>query len=111
MIRLFYLRVLSIAVAVLAVPTLTDLPPGFSSRSLVSTLRSPARIVFNPHNNDLFVVEMTGRLLVWSAANSYTAAPISALDLRASAFLDTTGERGLLNVAFNPSDADTIFVS
>ena len=96
---------------VLATPTLTDLPSGFASRLLVGSLRSPARLVFSPHTGDLFVVEIPGRLLVWTAASSYAGLPTTALDLRASTVLDTAGERGLLNCAFDPSDSDTIFVS
>ena len=73
--------------------TLTTLPPGFTEASVVSGLSSPTTMEFAPDGR-LFVLEQGGNVkLVHNDGTTWTALHLN---------VDSSGERGLLGIAFDP---------
>lgn len=74
--------------------TLTTLPPGFTEASVVSGLSSPTTMEFAPDGR-LFVLEQGGNVkLVHNDGTTWTALHLN---------VDSSGERGLLGIAFDPN--------
>src|SRR5690349_12977223 len=71
----------------------TALPPGFAESNVISGLSSPTAMEFAPDGR-LFVLEQGGNVLLVHG-NGTTA---RALHLT----VDSSGERGLLGIAFDP---------
>ena len=89
--------------AVLIKPTLAaTLPPGFTEVVVATGLSSPTAMQFAPDGR-LFVCEQGGRLRVIKNG-SLLSAPFVTLTVNSS------GERGLLGVAFDPNFATNHFV-
>jgi glucose/arabinose dehydrogenase len=78
------------------------LPTGFAETLVVSGLASPSAMAFAPDGR-LFVCEQAGRLRVVKDG-SLLAAPFVTLSV------DSSGERGLLGVAFDPDFAANAYV-
>ena len=74
--------------------TLTTLPPGFTEASVVSGLSSPTTMELRPDGR-LFVLEQGGNVkLVHNDGTTWTALHLN---------VDSSGERGLLGIAFDPN--------
>ena len=80
----------------------TLVPTGFTEALVASGLASPTAMQFAPDGR-LFVCEQTGRLRV-IADGALLATPFVTLNV------DSSGERGLLGVAFDPAFASNHFV-
>jgi glucose/arabinose dehydrogenase len=78
------------------------LPPGFSETQVVSGLNSPTAMAFAPDGR-LFICQQGGQLRVFKNG-TLLAAPFVSLTVNSS------GERGLLGVAFDPDFATNQFV-
>jgi glucose/arabinose dehydrogenase len=79
------------------------LPQGFTQSQVVSGLTGPTDMEFTPDGR-LFVAEQAGRLRVLKADGTL------GTFLNISTKVDSTGERGLLGVAFDPNFATNRFV-
>jgi glucose/arabinose dehydrogenase len=79
------------------------LPQGFTQSQVVSGLTGPTDMEFAPDGR-LFVAEQAGRLRVLKADGTL------GTFLNISTKVDSTGERGLLGVAFDPNFATNRFV-
>src|SRR5215216_6235791 len=78
------------------------LPPGFTETTVASGLSNPTAMAFAPDGR-LFVAEQAGRLRV---IKNGQLLPTPFLTLT----VNSSGERGLLGVAFDPSFAANRFV-
>jgi glucose/arabinose dehydrogenase len=79
----------------------TALPPGFTETSIVSGLSAPTNMTFAPDGR-LFTLEQGGAVkLVHSDGTTFTALQLT---------VDSSGERGLLGIAFDPNYASNHFV-
>jgi glucose/arabinose dehydrogenase len=99
---------LASAVALLAFPLgsargAVTLPSGFSQSQVVSGLTDPMDMEFAPDGR-LFVAEQAGKVRIAQPDGTLT----TFLDL--SSNVDSTGERGLLGVTFDPSFSTNHFV-
>jgi glucose/arabinose dehydrogenase len=91
--------------AVLAAPmgaTAATLPPGFTETQVVSGLSSPTAMAFAPDGR-LFICQQGGQLRVVKNG-ALLSTPFVSLTVNSS------GERGLLGVAFDPAFATNQFV-
>jgi len=97
--------VLSGALAVLAAAaplSAATLPTGFSETQVATGLAAPTAMAFSPDGR-LFVTEQAGRLRVIENGALLTTAFLTAS-------VDSSGERGLLGVAFDPNFAFNQYV-
>ena len=78
------------------------LPPGFTESTIASGLSSPTAMDFAPDGR-LFVCQQNGQLRVIKN-DSLLATPFLTVTT------DTTGERGLLGVAFDPDFANNHWI-
>ncbi|MFO1417470.1 MAG: PQQ-dependent sugar dehydrogenase [Methylotetracoccus sp.] len=78
-------------------------PQGFVDELYVSGIGRPTAMEFAPDGR-LFVLEQTGRVRVVTAGGALLAAPFATL------VVDSSGERGLLGIAFDPSFAKNRYV-
>ena len=93
----------SAAMAVLALPVVAaTLPSGFTETTIASGLANPTAMAFSPDGR-LFVCKQTGQLRVIEN-NQLLATPFVSLTV------DSSGERGLLGVAFDPNFTVNQFV-
>src|SRR5205809_540339 len=75
---------------------LTALPAGFNETTVVSGLPAPSAMEFSPDGR-LFVLEQTGDVqLARPDGTAFTALHLN---------VDSSGERGLLGIAFDPGYA------
>ena len=81
---------------------LATLPPGFSETAVATGLSSATAMEFAP-NGDLWVLEQTGAVKRFRP-NNPTADVVGNIS---SLGLDSSGERGLLGIAFDPQYATT----
>ena len=94
--------VTTIAAAVPAGAVVT-LPPGFSDRVVTTLVTNPIDLEFAPDGR-LFVAEQAGRVLVVQPDGSV----LTFLDI--SSKVDSTAERGLASIAFDPNFASNRYV-
>lgn len=80
-------------------------PPGFEVRVVARGFNEPVAMEFTPDGR-LFVVERGGKILVVTPNGEILPQPF--IDL--SAEVETTGDRGLMNIAFHPSFTTTPWV-
>lgn len=80
-----------------------DYPPGFSDQVVTSGLVRPTAMAFAPDDNRIFVTEQGGTLRVIKNGVLFTTPFVSLT-------VDSSGERGLLGVAFDPAFASNKFV-
>ena len=93
----------SAAMAVLALHAVAaSLPSGFTETTIASGLANPTAMAFSPDGR-LFVCKQTGQLRVIEN-NQLLATPFVSLTV------DSSGERGLLGVAFDPNFTVNQFV-
>lgn len=79
----------------------TSLPPGFIETTLTSGLSRPTSMTFSPDGR-LFVLEQGGNVkLVQTGGSTFTALSLT---------VDSSGERGLLGMAFDPNYASNHYV-
>src|SRR5262249_32663840 len=79
----------------------TALPPGFTESTVVSGLSNPTNMEFAPDGR-LFVLEQGGAVkLVHADGTTFTALSLT---------VDSSGERGLLGIAFDPHYTSDHFV-
>src|SRR4051794_19789964 len=78
------------------------LPPGFVESSVVSGLTNPTAMEFAPDGR-LFVNEQAGNMRVIKD-DTLLPTPFAHLNV------DSTGERGLLGITFDPAFTDNHFV-
>jgi glucose/arabinose dehydrogenase len=79
----------------------TALPPGYTETTIVTGLSAPTNMNFAPDGR-LFVLEQAGAVkLVHSDGTTFTALQLT---------VDSSGERGLLGIAFDPNYATNHFV-
>lgn len=81
---------------------LASVPTGFTDTTLATNLTSPTAMVFAPDGR-LFITQQEGDLRILKNGNLL---PSPFLSLK----VDSTGERGLLGVAFDPSFSANHFV-
>ena len=82
-----------------------NLPNGFTESEVASFLGSPTCMEFSP-DGKLFIAQQNGVMPVWQngselAANFFANSPLVT---------DSSGERGLLGIAFDPNFASNRFV-
>lgn len=88
----------------------TTVPAGFSNSTFVSGLSRPTAMAFAPDGR-LFVAEQGGKLRVVKPGSGYAQGTLlSAPFVDLTAITDSTGERGLLGVAFDPNFSTNKFV-
>jgi glucose/arabinose dehydrogenase len=94
-----------VSVVAFAVPASAEVtvPPGFSDRVVTTLITSPTDIEFAPDGR-LFVAEQAGRVLIVQPDGSV----LTFLDI--SAKVDSTAERGLSSIAFDPDFASNRYV-
>jgi glucose/arabinose dehydrogenase len=90
-------------IALAITPARGAVPTGFTHSQAASGLIGPTDIEFAPDGR-LFVAEEAGKLLIAKPNGTLT----TFLDI--SSNVDTTGERGLMGVAFDPNFATNHFV-
>lgn len=83
----------------------TTVPTGFSDSTFASGLSKPTAMAFAPDGR-LFVAEQGGRLRVINKDGSLLSEPF--VDL--TGITDSTGERGLLGIAFDPNFSSNKYV-
>jgi glucose/arabinose dehydrogenase len=83
----------------------TAVPSGFIDELVASGIASPTAMQFAPDGR-LFVAQQNGQLRVLTNANPPVLLPTPFVSLT----VDSSGERGLLGVAFDPSFATNRFV-
>jgi glucose/arabinose dehydrogenase len=78
----------------------SNLPPGFIDSPYASGLTNPTAMEFAPDGR-LFVLEQAGTAQVWQGQIRVSANFFAGTGLNPST-VDSTGERGLLGIAFDP---------
>ncbi|MEK6985170.1 MAG: PQQ-dependent sugar dehydrogenase [Candidatus Thermoplasmatota archaeon] len=80
----------------------TEQLPTIALETVLSGLNKPIALVEN--DGALYIAEQGGKVLRWTRSGT----PTTSLDLTAQA--QCCGEQGLLGIAFDPEDDDTLFV-
>src|SRR5262245_60530248 len=78
-------------------------PAGFSETTWASGIAAPTAMEFAPDGR-LFVLEQAGNVRVISSSGVLQSSPFLSLTV------DSTGERGLLGIAFDPNFSTTNFL-
>lgn len=74
--------------------------PTIAFQSIVTGINSPVDLVAEPVNNRLFIVEQGGNIKIWNGTSL-----LSTPFLNINAIISTSGEQGLLSLAFHPQYA------